>query len=90
MAGRAAEYRAVGRYSERGEADWEQAAMFVAVLFNTKPTSPRVTELLNISQTHVNTYMHDRVVWDWIERCARALLKQRTLTGYDVRQLLRR
>ena len=88
LAGRAAEYKAVGRYSERGDGDWEQATAYAACVLNAAPESPRVAEFLRIAQLHAETYMHDAAIWGWIERVSRQLLKRRTLGCRDI-QLLR-
>jgi ATP-dependent Zn protease len=88
LAGRGAEYRAVGRHGERGAGDWKQAVALAAVALKTESESPHVAELLAVAQVHIDAVMADAAVWGWIQRTARALVTRRRLSGRDVQLLL--
>ena len=87
LAGAAAERRATGHYSERDRQDLHDAVNLAAFMLDAEPDSPRVTASIQAAQALANAYMHDAVIWAWVQRVADALVTKRRLTGRAIHEL---
>ena len=88
VAGSAAEKRITGgRRSSRDGADREQAGNLALLLCDWDASSPRIAQLLHSAERLADARMLNDGIWAWTTNVARALVKQRILSGYQIQQL---
>lgn len=89
MSGGAAERRLTGRHA-RGDASDREMAIHLASLIREKPVDdPETVKMVARAETIAFAQMLNPTTWRAIERVAAALVQKHTLSGRDVRLLVR-